>query len=157
LCFPRGFIRGKAREEERSTSKFRLANHQDVHLTIRTNSTPAGKDSHMQRRRQIEEALSKTEGGRTLRKGKVAMRYVDAEEWLKEGPRPVTEVRGHAFTLEGNALSKYVRVPFVRLDMETADPLPDDREIERASLTDGEALAVWDAVSRTLRPRPNAF
>ncbi|WP_409558956.1 T6SS immunity protein Tli4 family protein [Cupriavidus sp.] len=24
-------------------------------------------------------------------------------------------------------------------------------------MTDAEALAVWDAISRTLRPRPNGF
>jgi hypothetical protein len=29
--------------------------------------------------------------------------------------------------------------------------------LEKASLTEGEAIALWDIVSRTLRPRPNAF
>lgn len=157
LCLPRGFIRGKARDEERSKSRFRLEHHQDVQFTIRTNSSFAGTDTLLQRHRQIEDALSKTDGGRTIRKGKVTLRNMDAEEWLMTGPRPVTEAHGHVFTLEGNALSDDVKTPFVRLNMETANPLPNDGEIERASLTDAEALAVWDAVSRTLRPRPNAF
>ncbi|MNR57197.1 hypothetical protein D3C85_1779230 [compost metagenome] len=85
------------------------------------------------------------------------MAGVDAEEWLLAGPRPTTEVHGHLFSLEGNALENDVLAPFVGLDMETAVPLPDDRGLERASLTDAEALAVWDAISRTLRPRPNGF
>jgi len=157
LCFPRGFIRGKARGEERSKSRFRLANHQDVQFTIRTDSRLVERDTLLQRHRQIEEALSKTDGGRTIRRGKVVLRDVDAEESLMMGPRPVTEVHGHVFTLEGNARSDDVLAPFVRLNMETANPLPSDEKLERASLTDAEALAVWDAISRTLRPRPNAF
>ncbi|WP_408601260.1 T6SS immunity protein Tli4 family protein [Paraburkholderia heleia] len=29
--------------------------------------------------------------------------------------------------------------------------------MKKASLTEGEAVSLWDAVSRTLRPRPNGF
>jgi len=157
LCLPYGLILGKAREGERVTGIFTLASHEDVDFTLVTDSGLAAVGSLLQRHRQIEEALSQIKGGRTVRKGKVALTGVDAEEWLLAGPRPTTEVHGHLFTLEGNALADDVLAPFVRLDMETANPLPDDRPLERASLTDAEALAVWDAISRTLRPRPNAF
>ena len=157
LCLPRGYIRGKAREEERTKSRFRLASHEDLGFTILTDSSVVERDSLLQRHRQIEQALSQVEGGRTVRKGKVALTGVDAEEWLLEGPRPTTEVHGHLFALEGNALADDVLTPFVRLEMDTANPLPDYRPLGRASLTDAEALAVWDAISRTLRPRPNGF
>jgi hypothetical protein len=157
LCLPRGFLRGKAREEERTKSRFLLASHEDVDFTIVTDSSLVERSSLLQRHRQIEAALSQIEGGRTVRKGKVALTGVDAEEWLLAGPRPTTEVDGHLFALEANALTADAQGPFIRLDMETANPLPDDRPLERASLTDAEALAVWDAISRTLRPRPNAF
>ena len=36
-------------------------------------------------------------------------------------------------------------------------PLKGEDPPQKASLTEGEAVALWDAVSRTLRPRPNAF
>ncbi|MGO4763191.1 T6SS immunity protein Tli4 family protein [Cupriavidus sp. 2KB_3] len=157
LCLPYGLIQGKAREGERVTAIFSLASHEDVDFTLVTDSGLTAVGSLLQRHRQIEDALSQIEGGRTVRKGKIALTGVDAEEWLLAGPRPTTEVHGHLFTLEGNALADDVLAPFVRLDMETANPLPDFRPLERASLTDAEALAVWDAISRTLRPRPNAF
>ena len=157
LCLPDGLILGKAKEDERVTAMFNVASHEDVEFTLVTDSDLVERSSLLQRHRQIEDALSQIEGGRTVRKGKVALAGVDAEEWLLAGPRPTTEVHGHLFSLEGNALENDVLAPFVGLDMETAVPLPDDRGLERASLTDAEALAVWDAISRTLRPRPNAF
>ncbi|TSP11806.1 T6SS immunity protein Tli4 family protein [Cupriavidus campinensis] len=157
LCLPDGLILGKAKEDERVTAMFNVASHEDVEFTLVTDSDLVERSSLLQRHRQIEDALSQIEGGRTVRKGKVALAGVDAEEWLLAGPRPTTEVHGHLFTLEGNALADDVLAPFVRLDMETANPLPDYRPLERASLTDAEALAVWDAISRTLRPRPNGF
>ncbi|MGO4763190.1 T6SS immunity protein Tli4 family protein [Cupriavidus sp. 2KB_3] len=157
FCLPDGLILGKAREEEYLNVTFVPASHLDVDFTIATDSSRIGTTSLLQRHHQIEEALKHVDGARTVRKGKVALRDVEAEEWLLVGPRPTTEVQGHMFALEANALAYDVLAPFVRLDMETANPLPDYRPLERASLTDGEALAVWDAISRTLRPRPNGF
>lgn len=155
FCLPDGLILGKAREEEYSNVIFVPAGHPDVSFTILIDSSRIGTTSLLERHHQIEELLKHVDGGRTVRKGKVVLAGVEAEEWLLEGPRPTTEVHGHLFTLEANALAYDVLAPFVRLDMGTANPLPDYRPLERASLTDAEALALWDAVSRTLRPRPN--
>jgi hypothetical protein len=44
------------------------------------------------------------------------------------------------------------------LDLYTGSPnaFMQDR-IKAASVSESEALAIWDIVSRTLRPRPNGF
>ncbi|WP_196493567.1 T6SS immunity protein Tli4 family protein [Burkholderia anthina] len=44
------------------------------------------------------------------------------------------------------------------LDMNTGAPNNVLQEkIDKASLTDGESVALWDSVSRSLRPRQDSF
>ena len=55
----------------------------------------------------------------------------------------------------GNALA-----PYLSLGMETGGQLEIDGQfvkLEKGSLTTGEAVALWDAVSRTVRFRPGAL
>ncbi|WP_454766748.1 T6SS immunity protein Tli4 family protein [Cupriavidus campinensis] len=157
FCMPRGLILGKAREAERIVASYNVPDHPDADFTLTTDSAHAGTKTLLQRHGQIQAALAQTNGGRTIRKGTVILDGWNAEEWLMAGPRPVTEVQGHVFALEGNSLSGNAQAPYIALDMETGNPLAYDQTIERASLTEAEALALWDAVSRTLRPRPNGF
>jgi len=69
-------------------------------------------------------------------------------------------VRGHYFVLEANSKIGSTATPMVSLDMDNGGRLPGidgDRQLTQASLTEGEAVALWDAVSRSLRLRPNGF
>lgn len=84
---------------------------------------------------------------------------MNAEEWLLQGTT-FFKVQGIVFSMEANSLDNKERKPVVTLDLETGAPsaLTDDSAtIDKASLTEDEALGLWDIVSRTLRPRPNAF
>ncbi|WP_224788927.1 T6SS immunity protein Tli4 family protein [Pandoraea terrae] len=49
--------------------------------------------------------------------------------------------------------------PYLLLDFRNGYPnyLAESDSIKQASLTEGEAVALWDVISRTLRPRPHGF
>jgi hypothetical protein len=96
-------------------------------------------------------------GGRTIRKGKVALQGIDAEEWLIAGETDLG-VPGSMFTLEANSMTSGAQSPLLTMDLNTGSPnaFMHDR-LKAASMSEGEAVALWDVVSRTLRPRPNAF
>ncbi len=157
VCFIGGFLPGKASDDERISNQFILLNHLDVAFVLETDANLHQTDTLLQRGHQIEEGLKHVEGGRTVRKGQVALQGMKAEEWLLAGISP--KVLRHVFSLEANPSAPSEQEPFVSLDMKTASPnnLMSQHEIEKASLNEPEALALWDVVSRSLRPRPNGF
>jgi hypothetical protein len=62
--------------------------------------------------------------------------------------------------LEANSKIGSAQTPLVILSMDNGGLPPEsdgNRSLSQASLTEDEAVALWDAVSRTLRPRPNGF
>lgn len=105
-------------------------------------------------------AAIKAGDGHTIRKGSVNLPGIQqAEEWLSDGLTSA-KVQGHYFVLEANSRIGSASTPLVSLNMENGGRLPEidgDRKVTHASLTEGEAIALWDAVSRSLRPRPNGF
>ena len=67
-------------------------------------------------------------------------------------------VPGHHLALEANSRIGSAQTPLVILEMDTGSENRVLRDpIDKAALTEGEAVAFWDVVSRTLRPRPNGF
>lgn len=61
-------------------------------------------------------------------------------------------------TLEGNSEIGSPATPLLTLDMDTgSESNVLGEKIDKTSLSEAEAVALWDAVSRTLRPRPNGF
>jgi hypothetical protein len=160
VCFDGGFIAKNAEEADEVDARFIFSDRQDVNFVIRTDSILREK-TLLQRHEQINDGLAKNEGGETVRQGSVSLpQGLHAEEWLLAA-RMDSGVHGHFFTLEANALANNAKTPFISLDMSNGDVLP--REVNgsdkpaRASLTEGEAVALWDAVSRTIRVRPGAM
>ena len=156
FCFVGGFLPGKPVVQENLWMQFVLRDQHDVSFDLDTDSNIRGTTTLLQRGDDINAALSQSEG-RTIRKGPVELPGMRAEEWLMAG---LTQLRipGNYMTLEANSMIGSAQTPLVGLDMNTgsnSNLLPDS--VERASLTEGEAIALWDAVSRTLRPRPNGF
>lgn len=158
LCFLGGFLPGKATAEEEISVSFLLHDMHDVGFRLDTDSSISEPTTLLQRGSDIEASL-KASDGRTIRKGRVDLHGMQAEEWLTEGLTPA-KARGHYFVLEANSKIGSALTPLVRLDIDNGGRLPSidgDRKLTQASLSEGEAIALWDAVSRTLRPRPNAF
>jgi hypothetical protein len=157
-CFPGGFLSRKASDQEDISAGFMLSNMHDVSFSLSTDSSISETTTLLQRGADINEALSHNEG-RTLRKGSVDVPGMHSEEWLMAGIT-YANVQGHHFVLEANSKIGSAQTPLVILSMDNGGLPPEsdgNRSLSQASLTEGEAVALWDAVSRTLRPRPNGF
>jgi hypothetical protein len=158
LCFAGGFLSGRADSGEEVRMPFVLANRQDVRLTFMIDSDIREEESLLKRGEQVM-ATVKLAGNKVIRKGTVNFASgMRGEEILLAGPT-WAHLDGNTFTLEVNTTVGGPRTPSVVLDMVNGG-LSRDRagnKLEKASLTEGEAVALWDAVTRTLRPRNNGF
>lgn len=158
MCFFGGFLPGKASDHQFVSGGFALADRPDVLFDVSADTDPQDGTSLLQRAQQASGAI-KEAGGTVMRKGAVNLTGIKAKEILIAGLTPA-QVSGHSFSLEVNSTTSGPRTPFLSLDMYNGgvnqDPR-DGRKIEKASLTEGEALALWDTVSRTLRMRPGAL
>lgn len=159
MCFLGGFLAGKAQIDEDVSSQFILKAATDVSFGIETNSGIRETTTLLQRGDQIKGMLKNADGGRTIRSGRLSLPEIQAEEWLMAGLSPLS-VQGTYFMLEANSTNSSAQAPLVGLEMHNGWPAPDGlskQKLEKASLTEDESVALWDAVSRTLRPRPNGF
>ncbi|SDR50530.1 T6SS immunity protein Tli4 family protein [Paraburkholderia tuberum] len=158
VCFRDGFLPRKAATGEEVSVLFALKNQPDVSFDLQSNTDlrDPQKDTLPNRLPQIKIDM-KDANGRIIRAAPVSIGDIKADELLASA---TTEARipGHLFTLEANTTISGALTPYLVLDMKnggfnafTAD------DLKKASLTEGEAIALWDAVSRTLRPRPNGF
>jgi hypothetical protein len=161
VCFLGGYIPGKANEKEKEniSMQFVVRSQPDVSFSVETDSDIQEETSLLQRGDQINAMLKDTDGGRTIRKGYVDLTGLIAEEWLMAGKSP-WGVQGQSFMLEANSKIGSSTTPLVGVDMRNGWPPPEadrNRVSHAASLTENQAIALWDSVSRTLRPRPNGF
>jgi hypothetical protein len=156
LCFLGGFLAGKAGDKEDAWTQFVLEANRDVSIGFGSNSGIRESNTLLQRGSGIEIDL-RSVNGRTLRKGAVVLQGMNAEEWLFVG-KTESGVTATRCTLEANSITSSARSPLVTLDLSTGSPNAYlDGPVIGASMTEGEAIALWDIVSRTLRPRPNGF
>ena len=157
VCFQGGFLVGSQRDSEDANMAFALPDHHDVSFNVQTDTDVHDDTTLLQRHRDIDAALARDPIGKTLRKGNVDLQGMNAEEWLMQ-KTTFFKVSGFLFSLEANSLPN--KSPVVMLDMRVGAPsilTGDLAKIDKASLGENQSLALWDAVSRTLRPRPNAF
>jgi hypothetical protein len=156
VCFQGGFLRGSSWERENVSAEFSLRDHQDVSIELDTNSYIQESDTLLERGNEIQRDL-KSFDGQSIRRGVVDTPHFHAEEWLVS----LTDsgIRGYRFALEANSKIGSPKTPLVSLTMDVGLPKPplDAKQPEKASLTEAEAIGAWDAISRSLRPRPNAF
>ncbi|MBB3211437.1 hypothetical protein FHW67_000685 [Herbaspirillum sp. Sphag1AN] len=157
VCLTGGFIQTSIFDQEEVSIEFRLKQYRDVFFEFDTNTNLTEKDTLLQRGSQIKAAL-KSRDGKTLRKGNLDSKDLPtAEEWLASA-RMHAGALGHFFMLEANSRNNNAKTPLLSFNMETGvfDIDQVDRP-EHASLTEGEAIAVWDAISRSIRMRPEAM
>ena len=158
-CFQGGFLVGPQWDSEKIEAYFVLPAHRDVSFSLETNTDVHDDTTLLQRGKEINAALTHDPNGKAIRNGHVALTGMIAEEWLMQ-KTTVFKIPGFLFSMEANSLPNNDQKPVVMLDMRVGAPsaLTDDSAtIDKASLIEGEAVGLWDAVSRTLRPRPNAF
>jgi Tle cognate immunity protein 4 C-terminal domain len=170
LCFDEGFLARKAQgevqlendEEFKAGVSFKA--HPDVSFDLKTYTSYASDTTFLDNK-DLDKLIAQN-NGRVLRKGSVNITGISqAEEWLAEGEtddgNPVNgkRLRGHYFVLEANSMISSPLTPKFRITMRTGESiLVDDKNTTTgATLSDAQAIALWDAVSKTLRPRPSAF
>jgi hypothetical protein len=156
LCFLGAFLPGQAGDKEYAWAQYVLVGHRDVSIGLDSDSSIQEPDALLQRSDQIDAGL-KSIGGGTIRKGSVALPSIDVEEWLVS-EKSETGVPRNTFTLEANSMKSSANSPLLTLDLQTGstNAFMQD-QITAASMSESEAVALWDIVSRTLRPRPNGF
>jgi hypothetical protein len=158
LCFAGGFLSGRADRGEKVVVSYVLGHRQDVSFDFKIHSDIREEQSLLQRGAQAMAAIE-LGGNKVIRKGTVDLPGgMRAEEIMAAGPT-VARLDGHTFRLEVNTTVGGPQTPFFALDMTNGGSRKDlaGNKIEKASLTEGEAVALWDAVTRTLRSRSNGF
>lgn len=160
LCFAGGFLPGKASGDQFVNSGFRLANNRDVFFDVLVDTEPHGNTTLLQHGDSPEGRWAlKTMDAKVIRKGVVDLSGVKAEEWLFEGLKP-GDGRGDSFSLSVHGTTSGPVTPYLSLDMNTGGRLEIGGKfvsLETGSLSTGEAVALWDAVSRTVRLRPGSL
>ena len=167
-CFAHGFIAGPANDQQDISMSFHWRDAHDVYFSFNHTTRVREDDTMLQRSASIERQFAEA-GIRTLRKGSRSIHGLAYEEWLTHEPAEVTtaDVEGNGFVLRGNEAERDPRKPSIELNLYNGHYIPtpeisleEDAKIptlQRASLSDAEAVALWDAVTATLRPRPGAF
>jgi len=169
LCFHGGLLQGPATAEENLDMDYVFADMPDVSLSIANNSNIAEDNTLLDRSKDIE-ANERNSDGHTLRKGKrKSHEGIAFEEWLSAGSTD-EHVKGHLFSLEANSKIGSALTPLLVIDFHNGQrigtpdkrppgsiPLDSPPPLAKASLTEGEAVALWDAITDTLRARPNGF
>jgi hypothetical protein len=160
-CFFGGFLKGKASGTEKIDSAFLIPDKPDVWFNLESYTNLSADDTLLQRVRSSEaRELFKATNGRLIRSGTISLEGgLQADEALMSGRTPANDVvQGNLLSLEANYAGGPA-TPYLLLDMKNGYPseLIESYDIKRASLTEGEAVGIWDMVARSLRARPNAF
>jgi hypothetical protein len=162
-CVPNGFISGPATRKEDIGVAYELA--EDVWFGFDSNSGISETTTLLDRAKDIEWTLRESEG-KTVRKGRrESTGKIVFEEWLTS-LRTDNHVMGHHFLFEANSKVGSAKSPLLNIDLhnglraprpERPYDSPEPPVIEKASLSEAEAVSLWDAITNTLRPRPGAF
>lgn len=157
VCFDGGFLVRKAASAEEVQSSFALKDRPDVSFSLETYSDlrDPETDTLPNRIPAIQSTIGQS-SSRIIRSGTRNTGGMNANEILVSGfTQP--DVPGQIFSLEANTTRSTPSAPYLVLDMRNGAEsfLVKGYDIKAASLTEGEAVALWDVISRTLRPRPN--
>lgn len=169
LCIPNGFVAGAERKGQETDAVYHLVDAPDVWFGFGSSDAIKEKTTLFDRTPDVERAM-KDGGSKTLRKDKRTLHGQTYEEWLFINTPEQDDVRGSNFLMHGNELRTDPAQPFIEFKLHNGNriPVPDLTMVEKdrlglfkplpkATLSDAEALAIWDKVSATLRPRPRAF
>lgn len=169
FCFEDGFLPGRAGEgkeleidEELSAAFFGNKQFPDVGFNFEM-STMFREDSTLLQGGDLNKLLA-VKNAKVLRQGAVALPGTsDTEEWLVYGDTDYGNLvngkqsRGHYFKILGNPKVSSPLTPRLEFVMRTGEVvIPPGSEMSitsDSSLSDAQALALWDAMSKSIRLR----
>lgn len=166
VCFRHGFVAGPATDQEWIDMNYHLASAEDVYFTFRFLSDIGPQGTTLPQRGAAIEAELADARGKTLRRGERRSNDLRFDEWLARR-QSNADVTFYDFMLELNSKDGNAQKPLFIADMTSGlrHPHPQrSREesavlspISKATLGEAESVALWDAVTATLRIRPGAF
>jgi hypothetical protein len=155
FCIDKGFISDDGEKYESLMVSFQWSDKPDITLSIMmsTNGDKVDTDTLLSRRpgalSMLGAAASRVQN---LREGQKNLREQLGEEWLVKAPNAGGHP-AHLFAWEGNGKPNSSASPDIRIDFHTAERDQNGNELS-SSLTDKQALALWDQILASLRPRP---
>jgi hypothetical protein len=165
FCIDGGYFVGvpEANQEEASI-RLTLKNHPDVWIDITTDTigteqvVDAGLLARVDKGMSIPLPLDiRTELAkvRTLRRGQHAVGPVKAEELLEAMPNK-TGLYAHQFRWEAFGERAQILAPSIVVEFETGKNTEGNEDSGQPSLTDAEAIALFDTIVNSIRLRPTA-
>ncbi|MGV3345428.1 T6SS immunity protein Tli4 family protein [Enterobacteriaceae bacterium LUAb1] len=144
-CYTNVFIKGPPGDKEFAVNGYGYNNKSDIYLSVEYDTFTKEKDTLLERASGIKALLARIVGLKTLRKGKRTINGLQGEEWLTVQ----TDKHGkttYLFNLLINEKIGSPQTPYLAVTLTNSDILSEE-----------DTLALWDAVTHTLRPRPGAF
>lgn len=164
-CIANGFVAGPPSDQQAIDVAYHLSGSPDVYFDFNHTTTVRERDTLLERTAKTEQEMQSS-GTQTVRKGKRDLNGLPYEEWLMRGPTP-DRVPGTMSILHGNETATDPAKPFVELRLFNGFRIPAPertleekaqlKDLEKATLAEAQALALWDKVTATLRLRPGAI
>ncbi|MHA4868404.1 T6SS immunity protein Tli4 family protein [Duganella sp. PWIR1] len=161
LCIDGGFIRGAAKlEYENLTLGVRLAEYPDVHFSMSTSLKPfiVESDALDTRLAEAEKMAYQSGNGawylriKMLRRGRRQIGRWDGFEVLARKPPQVKEGESHEFAFVSHGEPNNPMLPVLKISMYTGVKGNRTGGIQ-PSITDEEAISLWDKLSNSIRAR----
>ncbi|CNI13273.1 Uncharacterised protein [Yersinia massiliensis] len=148
-CIPDGFIVDNS-GQNKEVIIFAYKNS-DFILGIKSDNTLEKDVSLLDRGGEIEGVIRKSNSN-TMRKGKVILPGIDAEEWLIRSKQEVNDkvVDYYTFTLYGNERMASYHHPIYSVELHNQGKIA-------TNYSDAQFVDIWDRITRTFRLRPGAF
>lgn len=165
-CIVNGFVAGPASGTESIRFFYDLNNVDDTYFTLATLAGPRDYDTLLNRMNFVTPALL-AGGGNLIRKGRLH-HELPGEEVLYMAPDEHSEISTLKFLYEDTRRGAGIRNPSVNVEMRVGTRKPEPNieapthheyptPILKPSLSETEAVYLWDKVIPTLRTRPSAF
>lgn len=164
-CIVNGFVAGPPSDQQAMNVSYQLQGSPDLYFNFNHSTTVRESESLLARAAKIEQE-TRSSGTQTVRTGRRDIGGLSYEEWLMRGPTP-DRVTGTMFVLHGNETASDPAKPFVKLQLFNGFRVPAPertleqsahlKDLEKSTLTEAQAIALWDRVVSTLRVRPGAL
>ncbi|MFZ6648931.1 T6SS immunity protein Tli4 family protein [Undibacterium sp. TJN25] len=152
FCFGSLLVKG-ALDKEASELTFHHKKHPDLILNISIDTYARNDKETLLQRVSGSGLLGSFNVAHTvLRKGELTVAGMKAQEWLAWTELGDDKHKQHAFSLETIRPVPSTDHPLLGIELETGQQAPNGDE-QKASLSDTEAVALWDAIIRTVRIR----
>lgn len=145
-CYQNVFIKGPAGDFEDAGNQYFYKGNKGLKILIEYNTAIQEKDTMLQRLSQVTKFLNQVPEGKIIRKGKRPLEGIYAEEILTSGKDEETGNIGYIFTLQGNEMTGSPQTPYLTITLQND-----------GVISEKDAIAIWDAIIPTLKPRVEAY